>query len=344
MIIFGVILFLANYILQNDNSRLFFYFMQGYLWLFLNMTNSYYNVDSFTVTPTQIYYIIVILSQMLCTTINLQITTIVIGQVYLLLSDDLLVTFISFELVNISLYLLICTYSSGIKYIITSLIITTFFIFGILLTFANNAYGWPILVVLLFKLGVFPFHQQTADQYDGISTNQMMIQQPIKLSIFLLMTTKSISIPILLGGIAILIPAISTQYTYTLKRFLSLSSASYQTLQILFLCSSTVANYSIVYIYTLGLIMISEPLIVALLFLSIAGLPPFIGFYYKVYLVSEQLEGSIWLLILFLVSSLILTANYLERSSGLTSQTDHKSNKMMTGAIGVIFFWSCYAL
>ena len=158
------------------------------------------------------------------------------------------------------------------------------------------------------------------------------------------MTTKSINIPLLFGGLAILIPAISTQYTYTLKRFLSLSSASYQTLLILFLCSSTVANYSIVYMYTLGLIMISEPLIVALLFLSIAGLPPFIGFYYKVYLVSELLEGSIWLLILFLISSLILTANYLERSSGFILQTSHNTSKMMTGAIGVVFFWSCYAL
>lgn len=33
--------------------------------------------------------------------------------------------------------------------------------------------------------------------------------------------------------------------------------------------------------------MMSGPLIRTLLFLSVAGLPPFIGFYYKVYLVSE---------------------------------------------------------
>lgn len=341
MIVLGIILFLANYILLNDNTRLLLNFYQGYIWLLCSYKCEL-NQDHFVQTPTQITYSIQIISQVISitTTLNLQITTITIGLIYLLLSDNLQVTFISFEQVNISLYLLICTYSSGIKYIITSLIITTLFLFGILLTYTSiTTYGWPLFLVFFLKQGVFPFHQLTADLYDGISTNLMMlVQLPIKLTIFLLMITKNIgqNLPIILS-IAIIIPAITTQYAYTFKRFMSLSSASYQTLLVLFISSSTVANYSIVYILTQGLIMMSGPLIRTLLFLSVAGLPPFIGFYYKVYLVSEiQDLQEIWLLVIFLSSSLILTANYLERSS---FAMEGKSSKMMSLLVGVVFFW-----
>jgi len=88
-------------------------------------------------------------------------------------------------------------------------------------------------------------------------------------------------------GLAILLPAIATQYSYTFKRFISLSSSSYLTL--LFLCcylggvNPSMSNYAIVYMITLAVIMSSQGPIITLLFLSIAGLPPFAGFYFKLY-------------------------------------------------------------
>jgi formate hydrogenlyase subunit 3/multisubunit Na+/H+ antiporter MnhD subunit len=84
---------------------------------------------------------------------HLQVITILIGLLFLLQSQDLLITFVCFELINISLYLLICTYSSGIKYILSSLILTTFFIFGIVLVYANHGHtnigeiNFPLLLV-----------------------------------------------------------------------------------------------------------------------------------------------------------------------------------------------------
>jgi NADH:ubiquinone oxidoreductase subunit 2 (subunit N) len=74
-------------------------------------------------------------------------------------------------------------------------------------------------------------------------------------------------------------------------------------------------NYLVIYLLTVGLIMrIQSGFLIPLLFFSVAGLPPFIGFFMKLDLVYDLLEfGDIglWLLIIFLASSLILTANYL---------------------------------
>jgi NADH:ubiquinone oxidoreductase subunit 2 (subunit N) len=86
----------------------------------------------------------------------------------------------------------------------------------------------PLILVFLLKLGILPFHQLTADLYDGISTKIMMIIQiPVKLGIFLFLIknfsgTMPITTPILLcATLAIIIPAISTQYSYTFKRFMA---------------------------------------------------------------------------------------------------------------------------
>lgn len=335
MFSFQLLLFLASFASRMKSSsgvRLLLAFMLGYFWLCQHMTCSY-NVDGFTVTPQLINFILVILGLFIFTiTPNLQIITILLGQILLLLSDELLISFICLELINICLYLLICTYSSGIKYIITSFLLSSIFVFGILLTYQSLP-SWPILIVFLFKLGIFPFHQLTADLYDGLSTNQIRLSLPIKLSI-LLFITKVVTLNLNIG-IAIQIPAISTLYSYTFKRFISLSSASYITLLIIGGYCTTVTNYSIVYFLTLSLILIGRSSQITLLFLSIAGLPPFIGFYFKVYLISELLENGYTQVLFFLISSLILTANYLERScSGspiLTSFT--------TLPASILLFW-----
>lgn len=251
-------------------------------------------------------------------------------------------------MININLYLLICVFSSGIKYIIISLILTTFFLFGILLTIILS-FGWPLIIVFLLKLGIFPFHKLTADLYDGLPTDIMMlIQLPLKFGIFIfLIRNLNYIIYSEIIILAIIIPAISTQYAITFKRFISLSSTSYQTLLFLLLGynSINITNYVIVYFITLNILMLTlDSLSVILLFLSIAGLPPFIGFYFKLYLLSSIIDqGLFWLLIIFLSSSLILTANYLERSKLLNILAPNLKIQY-SFIIGILLFWSCFAI
>ncbi len=114
--------------------------------------------------------------------------------------------FINIELINLSLYLLIGNYTSGIKYFLLSSIVTTVFLIGItiiysyygtlnldtilcMLHFKYAWYGFMLfLFTLFFKLGLFPFHQWSPDLYAGISYKYMMyIQLIIKYGILILL-------------------------------------------------------------------------------------------------------------------------------------------------------------
>lgn len=273
------------------------------------------------------------------------------GLLTLQLSDDLLVSFVSLEQMNMSIYLLICSYSSGIKYILTSLVLTALFIQGIALVYGTHGslnipdLNLPILLVFQLKLGIYPFHQLTADQYEGISTPLMvLLQLPVKLGVFLFLirwyeevNSSTITHPI--AGLAVQIPAISTQYAYTFKRFMSQSSSSYQTIQflLLFTYNYSITGYAIVYIVTLGYIMRYHTLLLFLQFLSVAGLPPFIGFFYKLYLLNDQLLlENYWLQAVTLLSSLILTANYLGRSVIIGPSVVPAPVSQVTG---ILLFW-----
>ena len=262
--------------------------------------------------------------------------SILIGLLQQLQSQDIIISFVCLELINLSLYLLICTYSSGIKYILCSQVLTTFFIQAIALvqleagdTADINVQSPPLLIVFQLKLGIFPFHQLTADLYDGISTSIMMIiQLPIKLGIFLFQTRMEVGegpqpgFALASFQLGIIISAIGASNSYTFKRFQSLSSTSYQTVQQAAQqqggISSSITNYAIIYIITLSLITPNNKnaILVTILFQSIAGIPPLQGFYLKLSLINDmlQLGNSTWLLFLFLSSSLIQTANYIERS------------------------------
>lgn len=380
MFVVLIMLFICSYMLTisenhaGANGRIFKFQVIALLVTVFDNTQSYTIFDDHLAVSnvTGIYVsILCILYLTLSGAANiLQLMTILIGLAALLFSNNLIITFICFEIINISLYLLISTYGAGIKYILTSLILTTFFIFGIVLTYVNDGIlGWPLILVFQLKLGILPFHQLTADLYDGISTKIMMvIQLPIKLGIFLFLYLNNYilgNLPVIIVGAAMLIPAISAINAYTFKRFISLSSTSYQTLLFAGLGSSgfAIPNYAIIYIQTLSLVMsgyaTSSPIILTLLFLSIAGLPPFIGFYFKLYLVNDLLEQDQGLiLILFLTFSLILTANYLVRSSfalqssafGTDSMASSSSEARDPSSIfgpistGILLFWSCFAL
>ena len=62
-----------------------------------------------------------------------------IGIILLIISNDLIMILISIELINLSLYILISNYTSGIKYFILSIIISTILLLSITLIY--NSYG-----------------------------------------------------------------------------------------------------------------------------------------------------------------------------------------------------------
>lgn len=281
--------------------------------------------------------------------------TIQLGLFFQLQSQDLIITFVCFELINIGSYAVICTYSSGLRYIITSLLLSTFFCLGIVLVYADNGHttatdlNLPIWSVFQLKLGILPFHQLTADLYDSCPTKIMMLMQlPIKLGILLYISGQHIipSYAVSLLFVGIIVASLSTCYAYTFKRFQALSSTSYLTL--LLIGSYAVPSYAVVYTLTLSLIISAYQRgcpSVTVLFQSIAGLPPFLGFYLKLWLINDLISRNLLSIVLiFLASSLIQTANYLERSPHKYQSSKAAASLLSSSLSGVLFFWSVISI
>ena len=118
----------------------------------------------------------------------------VIGMYFLILSNDILSFFISFEIISLSFYILVGVFrindikssESSIKYMILGSFASAFFLLGLsfiyggtgeikfyLIANANPSNQFIYLglifvfIVFLFKIGVFPFHQWLPDVYQG---------------------------------------------------------------------------------------------------------------------------------------------------------------------------------
>ena len=68
------------------------------------------------------------------------------------------------------------------------------------------------------------------------------------------------------------------------------------------------------FIYSISLLLVlynKNPYFISLILFSISGMPPFAGFYTKLYILQDLLIINQYLLFLFILSSIILTANYL---------------------------------
>lgn len=272
-------------------------------------------------------------------------TTIIFSLVTLLESDDQLVTFIAQELLNLSLYLYISSYTSGVKYFLLSGVVTTLFLIGmtsIYSTVGQTHYeavsqqsdqdqGAYFFLVLFFKQGIFPFHGLTADQYDGLPTPQMaLFQIPVKYT-YQIQTTEQFEIQNQSSEtyeyvtqqlmISMVQTAVVLSAQYTFKRFLAISSVSYQSMLLIQIMTGMSVYYEDIQVYLFVyfvsqymLLISNHPQVENLVFFSIAGLPPQTGFYTKLYQQEDQLiyqEGWSVYLIQFQVSSQILTANYL---------------------------------
>ncbi len=240
--------------------------------------------------------------------INLYIILLLTSLTLMILSQDLLLTFILIELSSFILYLLIANYSNGIKYFLLSSLTTTLFLLGILIIYADlgtthydlidTSQATLFSLFFIFKLGLVPFHQLTADLYESLPLSIMVLYQiPIKYSFLILSLNFKLvgleGIIYFLGLFLILIPAILSIYQFTMKRFLAISSLSY--LGLLFLLGLLGSNSEDIilylFIYSISLLLVlynKNPYLISLILFSISGMPPFAGFYtnyifYKIY-------------------------------------------------------------
>nr|NP_150359.1 NADH dehydrogenase subunit 2 [Rhizophydium sp. 136]AAK84289.1 NADH dehydrogenase subunit 2 [Rhizophydium sp. 136] len=145
---------------------------------------------------------------------NLILLTNILGITSLIFSNDWLITIISWELLNISLYLLVSlnsysesSLSSSLKYVLLSALSTGFLLLGVSIIYllignlnyenitisltqilllndqSNELFSMPnlinlafilILSTILFKLSAAPFYNWSPDLYDGLNSNITM--------------------------------------------------------------------------------------------------------------------------------------------------------------------------
>lgn len=269
----------------------------------------------------------------------------IIGIILLLESNDLIITFVSLELYNITIYLLIGNTSSGLKYFILSCIFSTIFLLGLIIIYNNFGntqleiikllqYYDPfksnlfLLLAIQFKLGLFPFHQWLPDLYDNLTGSLIIWLQIIsKYALFIWLYNinylfQSLGNYILIISIlTMIISSILTISQSTLRRFLAYSSLAHQ--GFLFLIAHH-ANYSFlfylfIYSFTLLILMIffiyssfNNFYFPSLLIFSLIGLPPLPGFFAKLYIIQDLiLNNYLFAVQVLIIISLILTANYI---------------------------------
>lgn len=191
------------------------------------------------------------------------ILTNLIGFIYMITSNDWLITILSWELYNISIYLLIGTYgnkiesslSATIKYFLLSAITTGFLLLSLALIYTKTGSTHydninvimnydkidiillPMLFTFLFKLGVTPLHNWVPDIYDNIPTPLTLWLATIsKLGILFLFLqinflfldyTNLVNLIFVLSIFSMIIGSIGLMNQYKIKRFIAYSSISH---------------------------------------------------------------------------------------------------------------------
>lgn len=214
----------------------------------------------------------------------------VIGQIYLISSNDFTITICAWELFNLSLYQLASinceserSQSAAIKYFLLSALTTTFLLLAVALLYAYTGSthydsislsqavspdSWPyylplgqMMVTFLFKLGAAPFHQWVPDLYDGVPTpiTAWMTHIPkiavliFQISIYPLgILTNLEPLLLLAGSLSMIIGSIGLGGQYRIKRFLAYSAISHLGFQILAQYSMQLDSY-MYYIFIYGI-------------------------------------------------------------------------------------------
>nr|BAR90810.1 NADH dehydrogenase subunit 2 [Hydra vulgaris] len=344
LLIFTFVVFIILNLYLNKHS--FFYLIPSIL-LFIIITQ-FFKTDSFLWISMIIF--IIILNNLHLKLENLILYSfILLSIIIIILSNNLIILYLSVEIQTFSLLVLIGSNRNNIKsleaslkYFILSSISSGFFLLGLVYLFKtsisldlnlfnfvlNNSsffysFSNSILILsLLFKLGLAPFHYWIADIYEGSDFVLILLLSSLcKLSIFIILLkfNNNFEMLMFLGGLSIVIGTIAGFNQTKIKRLIAYSGISNFGFIIISLSLNNIIGieicllYLFIYLFTnLFIIMIlisykdniefiielsgyfmnNKILTIALVIItfSIAGIPPLLGFLSKFILISTLIN------------------------------------------------------
>jgi len=298
------------------------------------------------------------------------------GFITLIISNDLLILYLSIELFSLTFYLITTihqnyyTTEAGIKYFIYNFLAGAFYLLGCTLIYLDygtinftnlilleptmsnitGAFGFIFIIIsFLFKLSVAPFHFWTPDVYQGvlypitafftIFPKFIIVTFFFKFYLYILYIPYLNYLLIFCGLLSVFIGTIGAFTQYNIKRLFAYSTISNAGFLIILISLGTplASQYLFFYILTyilanlgvftvlinanisnmLGLrnIFVGNPIYAILLslpVLSLAGLPPFIGFLAKflsIYLIFNN--NLILISVILLIFSVLSLFYYL---------------------------------
>ena len=276
------------------------------------------------------------------------------GGVWQIMSNNIFFTFVTIEFLTFVFYLQISRYSNALRYLILSSFLTTFLLLSFLLIYSQEGHlsyfqNIPktselfLIFFIIFKLGLFPFHSLTGDLYDSLPLGPMILcQLPVKY-IYVVGLIPYIDFH-QSYSIFMLIPALFLLSFNNFKRFIALSSLPYLTIILYVKDIYVIMFFLIIYLISILLqIFNKNPYILSFILLSLSGIPPFIGFFTKLYII-EEISNSI-LVFLFLFTTIILTACYLTYIlKGIRVFQLNLKNNFLLALINTLFIFVSFIL
>jgi NADH-quinone oxidoreductase subunit N len=308
-----------------------------------------------------------------------------VGMILMVSANDLIIVFLSIELVSIPFYILagffrkrIKSNEAALKYFLLGAFATGFLLYGLALIYGVSGtttisdisqklsvikddiifiIGLALLIIgISFKIAAFPFHSYAPDVYDGSPTTVSgffsSLGKATVFGLFVIIASQIIDkeivrlkeILIFISVASMLIGSITALIQKNVKRMLAYSSIAHAGYILIGIIAHTaygfsaVIFYSIIYIFmqvaAFGLVSIIEdgdgnrikvddyyglakrnPVIAfffAVIMFSLAGIPPFGGFFAKYYIFMAAIEADlVWLALVGALVSVISVYFYL---------------------------------
>uniref|UniRef100_A0AAU6QE85 NADH-ubiquinone oxidoreductase chain 2 n=1 Tax=Laelaps sp. TaxID=3081785 RepID=A0AAU6QE85_9ACAR len=254
------------------------------------------------------------------------------------MSDSFFFIWFSFELNLVSFIFLmwdmktVSSINSMMKYFLIQSLISMIFLFMLLIfEIMNLTYiiSNMMILILLLKMGVFPFMFWLLDVVEGMSMSILIfffsLQKIIPLYVISMVSFYYLDYIIILTTLFSLFMMLNQ---FSIRKFLMFSSMVHSgwMMMSLMLGFKVWLLYLIIYLFILlGLLNLSkldsffqikftdlnEKLIIMMMFLNLSGLPPFLGFFSKVLILSYLMEYNLGMMIYLILLSIFSSYIYM---------------------------------